>query len=161
MIAELRQRLYAELGTRPIVLRDAAAAPSMEKFITDSKTQATASMGRLFETKHHDARASGAVFRELVKLMLDPVHDGVVEHHEVRRIVADPKVTVRVLKEHKALIYDVATEAYRFYSPAHRQAAEQMAAEQKAAEQMAAEQKAAEQMAAEQIAAQGWLPWKW
>ena len=127
--AELRQRLHAEVGTRPIVLKHAAAAPNIEDFIAESKLRATASLVHLFGTKNDDARGSGQVFLPMVKLMLDPAHAGVVHLVEEYRILAYPEVTARVLEEVEALVYDISTRTYRFYSPAHRRAAERMAAE--------------------------------
>lgn len=123
-----RRRLFDEVGTRLAALSAAVSGGEerLESFITACQLGAEKDLTGLLRyrpTSPEVACADGRAFERLVSELLKHGEEGVPRATTVEYL-ASPADVSKVLREHHAVLYHMTSDTYRFYSPAHRRAAE-------------------------------------
>lgn len=124
-----RALLFSQVGTRLAALSAAVSmGPSnLERFITACQLEADKDLAGLinFRPTNPEVECSdGKAFEWLVRELLLVSDDEGVPRASTAQFLASPERVGRVFREHHAVLYHMTTDTYRFYSPAHRHAAE-------------------------------------
>jgi len=124
-----RAEVLREVGTRLAMLKAAAAAGSdsgLDAFLLHCRNKADKDLEGLLNHRPvapEVACTDGVAFDRLVRELLK-AGDGGVPRATTVGYLASPERIGRVTREHKAVLYHMTTDTYRFYSTAHRRAAE-------------------------------------
>jgi hypothetical protein len=125
-----RRRLFSIVGTRSLDLESGCdavlEAGNLEQFLSFFQAKAVSDVDSLLNLKQPQAapNSDGVAFRKLAELMIK--NGGSAHKTEASAFLVPPDVACRVFKTYHAMYYHQPTFTYRFYTPAHRAAAEKL-----------------------------------
>lgn len=125
---KLRAHLFHSIGTRPVALNAAIGKgeAGLEKFIAHRLLEADEEVLGLVGPRTQEPELGGDRFERLVRMLLKTTDDVGVSMRATNEFLAAPSEAAEILKKKccYAILYHHPTKTYRFYSPAHRRAAE-------------------------------------